>query len=207
MKDIKNKKNKAGVLSKNFKVIAFVLGIAFALVWSMAGPYPSVVDDEHGWRVVWDGNFASAAEGDPGAGASGIVWIGFVNHSASHNYPNASGTIEGWCDANNLGYASADDFNVEIAHDCDFDIVIKVRVNKTHAWDGSAFVDSWVRMYINSSDLSLSSEAMEGPEIGLNDSGKDYIWLYFYVDFSDSGYDFAKDQSANIDDIKLEAYY
>jgi hypothetical protein len=120
---------------------------------------------------------------------------------------NTSATLETWCDAANLGYASADDFNTELAHSVLFDIVIKVRVNKTHAWDGAKFVDAWVRMNLTSADLGIGALSAMEKNVLTNDSGDDYIWIMFYYDFSNAGYDLSKDQSADITAIRLEAYY
>jgi hypothetical protein len=174
----------------------------------MTFPHPQLIQDEKGWRIIFDGNLAQAAEGDPGVGASGILEIFFVNHS-SNDYAseNDSSVIEGWCDAHNLGYANADDFNVELAHTVSFDIAIKVRVNKTHAWDGSKFIDSWVRMNLTSADLGIGADTAMEKSVLTNNSGDNFIWLMFYYDFSDSGDTLSKDQSADITSIKLQAYY
>jgi len=200
---IKNGK-KAGVRAAVFAALVIGMFVAWATF-----PHPVVKVDERGWHVVFDGNLAQAAEGNPGAGASGILEIFFINHSATNAYKgvNTSATLEGWCTAAGLGYASADDFNVELAHSVLFDIAIKVRVNKTHAWDGAKFVDGWVRMNITSADLSISADSAMEKNVLYNNTGQDYIWIMFFYDFSNAGYDLSKDQSADITSIKLQAYY
>jgi hypothetical protein len=208
MKIKKSFEGKAGIGRTMLKVGA-VLGIIVGLIWASAGPYPQVVNDDKGWHILFDGNLAQAAEGNPGAGASGILEIFFINHSATnaYKYVNTSATLESWCTTAGLGYASADDFNVELAHSVLFDICIKVRVNKTHAWDGSKFIDSWVRMNITSADLGIGALTAMEKYVYYNNTGQTYIWLCFFYDFSNAGYDLSKDESADITAIRLEAYY
>lgn len=202
-KERKNNSSKAG--KGTGLVILLVVGMFLA--YNALNPQLQV--DEHGYHIIFEGNLAQAAEGNPGAGASGILEIFFINHSAGNDYAseNTSATLETWCTANGLGYASADDFNVELSHSVLFDIAIKVRVNKTHAWDGSKFMDVWVRMNITSADLGIGADTAMDKSVLQNDSGENYIWLMFYYDFSGSGYDLSKDESADITSIKLEAYY
>lgn len=205
-KNIGNKK-KAGV--RVALVTALVIGMMFSYVVYFQNLSIVPTDDGKGWKIVFDGNLAQAAEGNPGAGASGILEIFFINHSASNAYKlvNTSATLETWCDAANLGYANADDFNTELAHSVLFDIVIKVRVNKTHAWDGAQFMDSQVRMNLTSADLGIGADTAMEKYVYTNNSANDYIWLCFWYDFGNAGYDLSKDQSADITSIKLQAYY
>jgi len=204
MKKNKVEYKKAGV--RMSIVVALVIGMAFAFV---AFPHPELVfEDGKNWHVVWEGSFAEAAEADPGAGSSGILEIFFVNHSASNCTENTSGTVEGWCDSNNLGYASADDFNLEIAHSVDFDIAIKVRANRTHAYRTDKFFDSDVRIRLTSSDLSIAADTVITGYVLQNGSSDNFIWMMFETKGKPaSGFSLSKDGSADITSIKFECYY
>lgn len=203
----KNKGKKAGI--KSGVKAGVIVGIIVCLVWASSGPYPSVVDDGKGWHIVWEGSFAEAAEASPGAGASGILQIFFVNHSAAGNITeNTSATIETWCDAVNLGYTSADDFNVELAHSVDFDIGLKVRANKTHAWRSTVFFDTDVRIRLTATDLSISADTVLSGVVLDNDTVDDYIWMMFETKADDTnGFSLSKDETADITSIKFECYY
>lgn len=204
------KEKKVGKNRSWFKSTAVVSALVIGILIGWATmPHPMLDVDEKGWHILFDGNLAKAAEGNPGAGSSGILEIFFVNHSVGNAYKavNTSATLETWCTDANLGYANADDFNTELAHSVLFDIAIKVRVNKTHAWDGAKFIDAWVRMNLTSADLGIGALSAMEKNVLTNDSGDNYIWLMFYYDFSNAGYDLSKDQSADITAIVLSAYY
>jgi len=193
-------------------VTALVIGILFGY---MTFPHPQLVRDDDGrsWHILFDGNLAQAAEGNPGAGSSGILEIFFINHSVGNAYKaiNTSATLESWCNDNlaaggGNAWANADDFNLELKHSVLFDIAIKVRVNMSDSGDGSDFNENWVRMNLTSSDLSLTLEGME-KNVLVNNSNYEFMWVMFYYDFSNAGYDLSKDETVALDNIILQAYY
>lgn len=186
-------------------VIAFIIG---GLIFAYNIPHPQLVqDDGKSWHVIWEGNLAQAAEATLGAGEGGILEIYFVNHSATHVYPNLTTTIEGWCDGAGLGYANADDFNVELAHSTLFDVVVKVRGNKTQCWRTDKFYDIDLRVRWTSSDLSVGADTAMTGTVLTNNTGYDYLWMAFYDANSGSGFSLPKDTTYDIDSIKFEAYY
>ena len=203
MKKKNLKEKKAGVK------LGTVIGIfLIAVMLVITAPQPKI--EQPGWHVIWEGNFAEAAEANPGAGNSGILDIYFVNltsPSLATFEVNNSATIEGWCTENGLGFANADDFNVELSHSVDFMVGVKVRANKTHAYRTDKFFHTDVRVRWTSSDLSVSADTVMSCAINTNETDNSFIWLTFYDDNSGSGYSLNKDQSAEITSIKLEAYY
>jgi len=216
---MKKNEQKNKVFSKRSKygsmalVSALVIGILFGY---MTFPHPQLVRDDDGrsWHILFDGNLAQAAEGNPGAGSSGILEIFFINHSVGNDYKaiNTSATLESWCNDNlaaggGNAWVNADDFNLELKHSVLFDIAIKVRVNMSDSGDGSDFNENWVRMNITSTDLGISADTGMEKNVLVNNSGYEYMWVMFYYDFSNAGYDLSKDESADITSIKLQAYY
>lgn len=174
-----------------------------------------VITGNRSWHVIWEGSLTDlvmAAEADPGVGASGILSVYIINHTATPDTTytqNASGTLEAWCAAAGLGYANADDTNVEIDHSTDFDILTRVRGNKTHCWNGTAFIDAYLRVRISSADLNLAADTVATGVPTDNDSGKSFIWVNFYIDEDQgaSNLNIARDETAEITNIKFEAYY
>ena len=198
------------IVRNRFVRLGIVIGVMFCLIWMGAGPYPHLVNDGPSWHIVWEGSFGQAAEADLGSGVGGILEIFFANHSAAPATcydENDSSVIEGWCDTAGLGYANADDFNVELAHSTTFDVVIRVRGNKTQCWRSDKFYDTDLRVRWTSADLSVGGDTEMTGVVSQNDSGIDFLYMNFYDDNSGSGYSLSKDASADITSIKFEAYY
>jgi len=192
-----------------YGVVAFlVIGIMFSYT---VLPRPVLEQDENkSWHIIWEGTLAEAAEADPGSGNSGILEVFIINHTATPDTAyaeNTSATLEGWCTANNLGYASADDSNIDIAHSTSFDIVVRVRGNQTHCYRTDKFFHTDLRVRITSSDLSIGADTEATCVVTHNDSSDDFIHCNFYEDNSGSGFTISKDSTNEIDNIKFEAYY
>jgi len=213
MKKEKNNKHfekKAGISLGT----VFALIIAMLLLYSTM-PTPVIVptDDGKSWHIIFEGNLAQAAEANPGAGVGGILEVFFVNKSvnpATDYARNDSSIFETWATAADLGYASADDFNLEIAHSVDFTIVIRVRGNETMANDaGGDFVDTYLRVNITSADLNINALTAMTPLVTYNDTAKDFIWMNFYLeqDASAADLNIARDETAQITAIVFSAYY
>jgi hypothetical protein len=136
------------------------------------------------------------AEGNPGAGASGFLEIFFINHSAAPDTAfnrNLSTTLESWCVANMPGktpYASADNFKVELNYGILFDIVVRVRLNKTHAWNGVCFISSNIMVNITLTGFNTAgmSDLVGSQLITRNNSADSYIWLNYYWQDVDGAY-------------------
>ena len=208
MEEKKKGYKKAGV---SLGTVAGVAIVATLLI--LTGPTPRIVNEDGVWQVVWEGNLASAAENDPGAGASGFLQIFFINHTAAPATAydeNTSATLETWCTANMPGktpYASADEFNVEIDHSTTFDILVRVRFNQTHAHNGTAFVDSDTRVNITcSGDLSIA-DATGTNVVSHNTSGGTFIWINVYWNNGGAGYSINKDETFDVDEISIEAKF
>jgi hypothetical protein len=139
------------------------------------------------WHLIQTVN-PLAAENDPGAGSSGFLEIFFTNHTASPNTAyneNTSATIEAWCVANMAGktpYASADEFCTELEYGKLFDIVIRVRYNKTNAWDGAKFIHVNTRVNITLTGFGTAgmTNVTGSCVVTRNDTGDDYIWENWY---------------------------
>jgi len=198
---------KAGIITM------FIFGILFGL--AVYDIYVNEPVEMKKWHTVavWTPLDPLYAEADPGAGASGILEVFFINHSAGNDYKdvNTSATLESWCTANNLGYASADDTEVDIAHSTSFDIVVRVRGNATHCKRGATWYDSDVNVTITWSDESMADAQPDGQTTSgtatFNDSNWAYLYVNFYWDGSGSGYTIDKGETSEIESIEFAAYY
>lgn len=209
MESKKDKSKKKATIYGSLAVVAIVVFAAWTIMFHIPKPVIEPTD-EGTWHVIWRGSLADAAENDPGAGASGFLEIFYVNHTASPATAydeNTSTTIEGWCTAANLGYATADEYNIEISHSVTFDIVVRVRFNKTHCWNGTDFIGSRTRVnFTASGDLTIADETGTNVETD-NSSAKSYIWINVYWDNSGSGYSINADETFDNDEISIEAKY
>ena len=211
MKNINKKK--AGV---SLGIISGLV-ITMMLVYSLSTTTTLEIvptDDGKSWHIIFEGNLAQAAEADPGAGAGGILGVYFVNHSAAYTYTaNDSSTFETWATAAGLGYANADDFNLEIDHSTDFNIVVRIRGNRTMCDNpAAAHVDANLRVNLSSAgaaNLDIDALTAMTPVITQNDSGCEFIWMNFNlkVDQAAGKLSIDRDQTADITAIVFSAYY
>jgi len=144
----------------------------------------------------------SAAEANPGAGASGILEVFIIDHdNRPANYAlniseNASYV---------LGYGNDTGLSINIPHSTAFDIVVKCRANATHAYNstGSKWETDWIRCILNATGAITINENMNEIEIANNSN---YIWVNYWVDNSGSGYTIDRDETVNVGTIKFEYY-
>jgi len=215
---MKNKNKKIKKMKQTTIVIALICGMLFS-VFSL--PHPEI-KDEPSWHVIWKGSFAefAMAEADPGSGVAGILEIFFVNNTkeANNSYSiNTSATIEGWCTAAGLGFADADDFYTELSHSVAFDIVVRVRANKTICANSTesygVYNQGRLRVNITSADLGINALSPMVQVNTSNLSGNPYCYSNFWINWTgaydptDTGYQLTVDQVATITEIRFEAYY
>lgn len=218
-----DKRSKAVYKGVSRGTIIAVFLVAFVMVMTMS--YPMIVeveteDDGKEWQIIWEGNLAMAAEASVAAGESGFLGIYFINYTASpgvdYSRNNTGDEFETWCTTNMPGktpYANADNFRLEIDHSTSFNILVRVRFNKTHAWNGTAFIanDTRVEMQVNSSNWAVGSDitnATDGIVVpSRNDSGDEHIWINFYWEAAGAGYQVAKNGVITIARIYISANF
>jgi len=210
---MKEKKTKIKAGIRPGLVIGLIV-LSLFVMYSLPHPYIEPGSDEGTWHVVWKGSLAEAAENDPGAGAGGFLEIFFPNHTATPQTAydeNTSATIEGWCTANMPGktpYASADNFYLQLDHTTTFDILVKVRYNKTEGpWTGSAWNNASWRINITlTGSITIADVTGIGVEL-LNNSALDFYWCSAYWTNAGAGYSLPADGTADITEISIEAKY
>jgi hypothetical protein len=111
-----------------------------------------------------------------------------ISNSTAYAYTGTNNTHAG----SNVPYSTA------------FDIVVMVRWNMTHAWDGTAFNSTYTRAYCNCSGLSISSVQMTQQLIGYDAM---YVWYNYYLNNTAAGYTISKGQNVTSCSFNFEAYY
>ena len=119
-------------------------------------------------------------DANPGAGASGVMEV-HVNATNTSVAPYTSNLT------NTTTYASGDVNNSHIGSDVpyetEFDVIIEVRWNKTHAWD-TTWNLSLVRAYANSTVLAVSGVQMVEAQIA---TSTDYLYVSYFLRDADGG--------------------
>ena len=181
-------------------------------MFSVIALNPGIEKDGETWKVVFNGSLAEAAEGDPGAGNGGFLEIFFVNHSATPTTAygpdrNDSSILEGWCTAG-YGYASADNFNLQISSGVTFDIVVRVRYNREQAYETDHWQGSDTRVNITTTGGGIEISDVTGTRIEThNDSSDSYLWEHFVWDNGGSGYQLNAGETMTLSEISIEAKY
>lgn len=190
---------------KNIRIGA-VLGIAFLMVMMVTSVY--FYEDEQG-KVTLKMNTAMAEYGLP-AGESGWLEIYIMPHDTSPatTYDeNTSATLEG----NALTYADTDGWTKTIDSETLFDIVVRVRVNATHARNATMFKLNRINCSLNvSGDFATGSDFsdVDGTPIETaNNSAWNFIYVNFYWDNSGSGYSVDDDGTLTFDAPQLYAKF
>lgn len=153
---------------------------------------------QKGWQTI------ATAEGNPGAGASGVLQIYIYPHQAAPatayqaNLSNAS------------AYGHTDNLNTsagtDVPYDTAFDIVVKCRFNTTHAYNttGTKWMDSWVRGNITCANLGITAySAMTWVQIT---NTSEYMWGNFYINNGGAGYEISRGQSINVTLFRIQSY-
>lgn len=211
---------------RNMKSIGFGAGITcciILLILVVSNINQGIISDYEEttiWQVVqiWT---PTAAEGNPGANASGFLEIFFMNISSTDSTGyglNTSTTHETWSDANMPGatsnaWANADNFDItSFESSKTFIIMIRVRYNQTHAHNGTIYLNSscdtqltvtctsWV---VGSNIANVSGDQY----VTYNDSATNYIWINFVWDNGGTGYQIVDDSVMTTSEIYIEAKY
>jgi len=156
------------------------------------------------------------AEGNPGTGASGFLEFFMVNLSDATGYDeNSSSTLETWSAANMAGktpYGNADEFDFEFTSETTCVFMVRVRFNKTHAWETDKFNgnDTDVQLTLTCDNWATGSNInnVSGSRHETrNDTSEDYIWENFVWDNGGTGFQMADDSTVTVTEIYIEARY
>lgn len=151
-----------------------------------------------------------------GAGESGWLEIYLYPHDATPGTTyaeNTSATLE----AASLAYFDTDGWSTTtFPSETSFDIVIRVRYNKTHLWDTDKFIDSRARVNLTVAGVTGASDWAVGSDISdaamtkvvtQNNTADSFIWMNFYLNNGGSGYQLADDGQLDFSAPVIQAKY
>lgn len=152
------------------------------------------------WQAVGDAN--------PGSGASGVLVVYVYPHQSdpsTYDSNISTATAYEWNDGLNASLGT------DVPYDTAFDIVVKVRYNKTHAWNttGHLWELGWIMGNMTCSDLSIGAdELMNESNITASDT---FIWIHYYLQDTGGGggggFTITHGQNVNCTDFKMQAWY
>jgi len=157
------------------------------------------VQQEQGKWELWPLGDASVVSGD-----TGFMYGMYYPHQGDPGTAYASNL------SNASAYEYSDSLNAsmtgETPYNTAFDIVFKFQVGGDEGYNtsASAWVDEWVRAYLNETiSLSISAEAMT--EVVIGTDGSSNRWYHYYLNNSGSGYTLSKGEKTNMS-INFEVY-
>jgi hypothetical protein len=199
-----------GILKGSILFSAFVVSFVCAVVVT-SNMQTAVIQPKETYQKSWHLE-AVAGEGNPGAGAGGILEIFFINYTAGKTPTSNSSTVLesyskniGW-----QGWNNTDNFRQRVNLST-FYIVVRVRGNATQCNRTTFWQDTDLRVLWTCADLGIGADTVMERVVTQNGTGS-YLWVNFYDDNSNAGFHLDKsntwpDNPVNITSIKFEAYY
>ena len=204
IKERKQKRKKAGIM------IGFIF-IATIILSSVA--IREQTNPETGMATIKIDMGTAVAEYSPGGGAieSGWLEIYAYPHSADPGTDyaeNTSATLE----AASLAYADTDAWSESLVSETSFDIVIRGRWNKTHAWNFDQFVDTRcrIKLTVTCDDWAVGSNIadIEGTlVVSRNDTSDDFIYANVYWNNAATGYQIKDGATLTVSEISIEGEF
>jgi len=181
-----------------------VLALVFVFSAQIDNSIVPVTMKERQWASV------PLGEGTPPAGESGVLSIMVFPHSADPGTDYSSNVSEV------SAYAQYDTLNHtldgDVPYDTAFDIVVKVRWNATHAYNGdnTTWVMAWVRANATCDDLSFATANLSMGEEYITNTAT-YMWVNYFLQDNNggegSGFTISRGESVNVTYFKIEAYF
>jgi len=191
--------NKAGVL------VGMTVGLICMAVFMYGLSLDTVVVEDEYREMTWRRiSLPFLGDADPGSGASGVLEV-YVNAtnltvgSTEYNTNLTTGYETGTVNNSHIGS--------DVPYDTAFDVIVKVRWNKTHAYD-TAWNLSLVRAYANSSDLGVTAIQMNETSIV---EATDFVYVHYYLHDADggvgTGFTIAEGVNVTSFSVNFESYY
>lgn len=197
--DKKIKYKKAGISWSIVTAVAIATLVVFA-------NFPNIEVDDGEWHVIWEGNLASAAENNPGAGVSGWMSTFQLDYAETPGTCLLSNATDGNYDTwgNVSGYVNADDTATDLASEDPAYFVVRCRFNESVCGDAGTLMKHRVRCSLNvTGDESIDNVALLGNDADVAGGGGAFVsyngsaWLYvnFCWDDNSDGYRITDDGS------------
>lgn len=185
---------KAGVkLGAVFGIVAIVLIASYTISHSDLKEIPTVFEPDPEWQTIYevkmeDGKLLVTGEAEPGTSTSG--WLS----TFCLDYAQVPGTVlqnnaTDWEASGDVhAYVDTDDTETDLPSEDPFYFVIRSQFNRTHAHDGSTFIDARCRIFLTVSGDETISNVNGTAVISENETANMCIHINFYWDDEDDGY-------------------
>jgi len=187
--------------------IGLIVGM---LIISNSSPVPmEIVEQVRQWHKDI---LVPISEADPGAGNSGVLGVWIYAHQAdpgtayATNLSESGAAVYAFGDVNNSHIGSIVPYNTA------FDIVVKVRWNRTHAFNdtNNVWEHDWVRGNITCAAFTLSDAGMDEQNItdAYGATGDLlYIWMNYYSNNGGAGVTISRGQNVTSCAFTFDAFY
>lgn len=167
---------------------------------------PPIQTETRSWRQVELYVLGDYGAADTSGVNSSFIWAhqNDPNIVYNANLSNSSANCYAHTETNNTHAGS------NVPYSTAFNIIVTVRWNVTHAWNGTAFDSTYTRGYINCSGLSVAATGVKMNQT-LIGSDTTYVWYNYYVQDADggtgTGFTLTKGQNVTSCSFVFEAYY
>lgn len=183
-------------------VAGLFIGVSY--YQSITKPVDMIKVPEKGTLLLDLGEYAAAA------GATSWLEIYAYPHTETANTTfaeNTSATLE----SASLAYADTDGWSDDLVANTEFDIVVRVRYNATHAWNSTLGDWDWNRTRCNitiSGDETLTAELMYRVPTDDNQPQANFLYENFWLNKSDgTGFQIGPDGTITVSKIYIWAKY
>jgi len=200
---------KIGKIKKSIAISAITCGLILG-IWGMLSLYTlqDVVEQQtievQSWKLV------NLREATPTGDETLVLAVMSYPHQAApaafyvNNITNYKSTAYEYYDGIDNEMVN------ETPYDTTFDIVVKMRVNQTHAYNSTdaEWVLSWIRANITCADLGIAADTgmLEYNVTGVS-HGSDYLYIHYVMNNGGAGYTLNRGQPFNATSFKFYAYY
>lgn len=207
-------RKKAILGSAMFTVLIIGALAGMMILWNTQSVIETQILEPREWQPL--------ETGAPGAGESGVVWVGIVAHEADPGTAYASNQTDG----GSLAYGTevvtsgANALTGNVPYDTAFDIVVRVRWNKTHAYSSNN--DTWMLSWVNASISAandagsttyfpIAAVAMGEVNVTGVTAGHDFIYVQYYIQAkaaaAGAGLQISHGDTVNCSNFQAWAYY
>ena len=223
MKNKKSDRKNASGLPAAVSLLAIGLVVGMLIITNSSPVPEEFVEqiEQREWQTI---NLPMLGENDPGGIASGVMGVYIYAHSGkpgvaagggagdtagtfTHNLSvdeTGNASCFAYCDANNTHAGS------QVPYGSGFDIVVKVRWNKTHAYEDTN--DTWMIRYTSATitcaelDAGLADNATMFKVNITGCTGDEFIWVNYYVNNTNEGYNLTRGQNISHCRFWFDAY-
>ena len=198
----------------------FVLCLTVGFVWGLSSvvmvePEPESDFKVETWHTIYEGP-VPLGENEPGHGTAGFMSIFCLDYDEVPETVLANNATDWSSEATVHAYADSDEFEEDLKSDDPFYFVVRAKFTDTEAMDNGVWQYEDMRCSLevsgdenfNFTDATAEYDNSTGDgDAVISASESDEIWVNFWFDDGDNGYQISEDGEIVVVWIKLEAEY